>query len=331
MTEEVSEVIGKCFHFEDHLDSWPFPGIDSTLPLADYQEKYTTLVAENKKMLDEFNVQRAKLKELFLTKEGDVKRLTNNNEELRAQLEECQNRIILLELEKERELEEVASLKAFVQETINESRDEDDTKRLLLEIEKLRRENTRLHEVVAKHESNTLAPVINQVKKFALKIGSDQGASTDTAPAIEKGQKYAQEDAEVLRSLVEPLEEEIKALKEKLRSTDDDLQKYVAAGSGASPVDSPTCSKCMEWELEASTKGERVVTLEKQVTRLHEDLERESRLRGELEREWQEKKEQHKEALKELTDQLQKSEEQMFHLTVRRFYFLFIESVSLTS
>lgn len=125
----------------------------------------------------------------------------------------------------------------------------------------------------------------------------------------------AQEDAEVLRSLVEPLEEEIKALKEKLRSTDDDLQKYVGANN-SSPVHSPTCSKCMEWELEASTKSQRVDTLDKQVVRLHEDLERESRLRGELEKEWQEKKEQHKAALTDLTEQLKKSEEQMFLLTV---------------
>ncbi|KAJ9599673.1 hypothetical protein L9F63_026479, partial [Diploptera punctata] len=36
----------------------------------------------------------------------------------------------------------------------------------------------------------------------------------------------AQEDAEVLRSLVIPLEEEIQALKEKLRYTDQQLRKY---------------------------------------------------------------------------------------------------------
>lgn len=118
----------------------------------------------------------------------------------------------------------------------------------------------------------------------------------------------------MLRSLVEPLEEEIKALKEKLRSTDDELQKFV--GPKIETAEGSSCVKCMEWELEAATKGQQVETLDKQVARLHEDLERESRLRGELEKEWQEKKEQHKEALTELTDQLKKSEEQMFLLTV---------------
>lgn len=36
----------------------------------------------------------------------------------------------------------------------------------------------------------------------------------------------AQEDAEVLRSLVVPLEEEIRALKEKLRAADEQIQQY---------------------------------------------------------------------------------------------------------
>lgn len=51
-------------------------------------------------------------------------------------------------------------------------------------------------------------------------------------------QIQAQEDAEVLRSLVIPLEEEIKALKEKLRSSDEENQKYrTAANCGASSAD----------------------------------------------------------------------------------------------
>lgn len=153
-------------------------------------------------MRDEFNTQRAKLKELFLQKESDVNRMATSNDELRGQLDECRNRIVLLELEKERELEEVASLKAFVQETINESRDEDDTRKLLREIERLRRENVRLNEVVVRHESNALGPVINQVKKFALKIGTDQSQNLESAPnssassaddsgaTLRKGNKY---------------------------------------------------------------------------------------------------------------------------------------------
>lgn len=47
----------------------------------------------------------------------------------------------------------------------------------------------------------------------------------------------AQEDAEVLRSLVIPLEEEIKALKEKLRATDEELQRTRSSGSaGVAPL-----------------------------------------------------------------------------------------------
>lgn len=43
---------------------------------------------------------------------------------------------------------------------------------------------------------------------------------------LEQSMKKAQEDVEVMRSLVLPLEEEIKALKDKLRSTDEQLQVY---------------------------------------------------------------------------------------------------------
>jgi hypothetical protein len=46
----------------------------------------------------------------------------------------------------------------------------------------------------------------------------------------------AQEDAEVLRSLVVPLEQEIKALKDKLRSTDEQLQWYQAHSQVLTPM-----------------------------------------------------------------------------------------------
>lgn len=43
---------------------------------------------------------------------------------------------------------------------------------------------------------------------------------------LEQSMKRAQEDAEVLRSLVLPLEEEIKVLKDKLRTADDQLRLH---------------------------------------------------------------------------------------------------------
>lgn len=56
----------------------------------------------------------------------------------------------MMEMERERELEDVASLKAFVQATINGSEDEGEHQRLIKEIERLRRENAKLNEVVIK-------------------------------------------------------------------------------------------------------------------------------------------------------------------------------------
>ena len=53
-------------------------------------------------------------------------------------------------------------------------------------------------------------------------------ASTESSgdDYLEQSMKRAQEDVEVLRSLVLPLEEEIKALKDKLRNTDEQLRVY---------------------------------------------------------------------------------------------------------
>jgi len=51
-------------------------------------------------------------------------------------------------------------------------------------------------------------------------------ADTSGEDYLEQSMKRAQEDVEVLRSLVLPLEEEIKALKDKLRFMDEQLRVY---------------------------------------------------------------------------------------------------------
>lgn len=158
----------------------------------------------------------------------------------------------------------------------------------------------------------------------------------------------AQEDAEVLRSLVVPLEEEIKALKEKLRSTDEELQKHgkikesqqsalvglmnenqsnveemdtsnemQKSMSSSTVVESglPPCEMCHNYEThliqsQNSLRDERqkIVNAEKSIERLREELKREAALRQDLEVQWQEKRELHKEEVQGLTVQLKKCE-----------------------
>lgn len=79
------------------------------------------------------------------------------------------------------------------------------------------------------------------VTKLARKVGSLTNSTPSPSPSpsvttvndtsnqddyLEQSMKKAQEDVEVMRSLVLPLEEEIKVLKDKLRTTDEQLQVY---------------------------------------------------------------------------------------------------------
>lgn len=143
----------------------------------------------------------------------------------------------------------------------------------------------------------------------------------------------------MLRSLVVPLEEEIKALKEKLRATDEELQSFRGGPASDSaivgllkdtqPPKEPKsavdgnlpCEMCKNYEMQLvqaqenvrkeQTKTEQVM---KQVERVKEDLDREAVLRRELEAQWQEKREQHKNEVVSLTEHIKKTEDSFAHL-----------------
>lgn len=143
----------------------------------------------------------------------------------------------------------------------------------------------------------------------------------------------AQEDAEVLRSLVVPLEEEIKALKEKLRTTDEELQTYRGATKSVNesalvgmiserdksdPNPAASCATCADY-LSKITKVEGEIVEEKRmhestkrdVLRLKEDLDREGALRQDLEEQWQEKREIHKLEVEKLTEKVENGEREV--------------------
>lgn len=148
----------------------------------------------------------------------------------------------------------------------------------------------------------------------------------------------AQEDAEVLRSLVVPLEEEIKALKEKLRTTDQELQGFrgvsksqnesalvgmLKVAHSQQDINDPSisdvhCKSCAE-HLSQVTKVENDFDEEKRshestkrdVQRLKEDLDREGALRRDLEEQWQEKREIHKREVEKLTEKVENGEREV--------------------
>lgn len=139
----------------------------------------------------------------------------------------------------------------------------------------------------------------------------------------------------MLRSLVVPLEEEIKALKEKLRTTDDELQQcQKSANITPRPIESalvgmltpssdqpptpstvPSCTECpahltrIEQLTTELTESHSVADrLRKDVDRLKEQLDREASLRRDLEQQWQDKREAHKYEVQSLQERVTRTE-----------------------
>ncbi|KZC14495.1 Rab GTPase-binding effector protein 1, partial [Dufourea novaeangliae] len=312
---------------------------DSTINMngsEDLQQKVDKLELENVKMREEFNVQRAKLKELFLQREEEFKRRLRDNtclqEEiarLKNELDEAKTQLVVADLkvqndmliEKRKAQEEIASLQQVIHETVEESscsRKQLDTEvsKLKMTLSKLQEENTLLKSQLPREPpvdgpqislstvTKTIArKVVSQLGADALSLGPDN---------LEESMRKAQEDAEVLRSLVVPLEEEIKALKEKLRSTDDELQKCKEAQTLKRQQESgsfePVCDMCANYEaqlvkMQATAKDfeRQLLDSERMLQVQKEDLAKEVEFRKEMEEKWNEKKEEHKIKVAELT------------------------------
>lgn len=142
-----------------------------------------------------------------------------------------------------------------------------------------------------------------------------------------------------------PLEEEIKALKEKLRTTDDELQAFrtvqqptesalvgmlneqkpVCASSILNSEESallnqsidgarscPTCqmnqSQLEQTQSEVADQKRSSALLCKDIERFKEELDREAVLRRDLEEQWQEKREAHKREVQSLTERITSAE-----------------------
>ncbi|PBC32559.1 Rab GTPase-binding effector protein [Apis cerana cerana] len=301
----------------------------------DLQEKINRLELENVKMREEFNVQRAKMKELFLQKEEELKRrlqdntgLQKENAKLKNELDEAKSQLVVADLkiqndiliEKRKAQEEIASLQRVIHETMEESscsRKQLDTEltKLKMTLSKLQEENALLKSQLPRDPpldgpqislstvTKTIArKVVSQLGADALSLGPDN---------LEESMRKAQEDAEVLRSLVVPLEEEIKALKEKLRATDDELQKCKETQlqkKQESSSSESTCDMCANYEAQLVKMQATAKDLEKQqldsermLQMQKEDLAKEVEFRKEMEEKWNEKKEELKIKVAELT------------------------------
>ncbi|XP_034949636.1 rab GTPase-binding effector protein 1 isoform X2 [Chelonus insularis] len=307
----------------------------TTQNIEDPQTMLERLQSENAHLREEFNVQRAKMKELFLQKEEELKRKLKENAELqeerdklKSELDEGKMQLAITSLELENYItmnthqvqEEIVSLQQVIQDTMQESQCtreqlEMELRKLRTHISKLNEENAFLKTQLTK-EGSSDGPQISLstvTKTLARKVVSQLGADTlSLGPEhLEENMRKAQEDAEVLRSLVVPLEEEIKALKEKLRSTDDELQKYKELQHQKrteSDSTEPTCDMCINYEAQLVKMQTTAKDLEKQLNDTErmlqaqrEELVKEVEFRKEMEEKWNEKKEEHKIKVTELT------------------------------
>lgn len=161
-----------------------------------------------------------------------------------------------------------------------------------------------------------------------------------------------------------PLEGEIKALKEKLRTADEEIQKLrLAAGvSNATetahtsalvgmlnesksnqsdetaepsttlePTDEPQpsaddCQLCKNYESQLVNAQAEKDTLRKDIERFNEELAKEAALRHDLENKWQEKRDKYNEQVQQLTKKVDYNEKEMAAL--QRHYTAFKEEVN---
>ncbi|XP_034479234.1 rab GTPase-binding effector protein 1 [Drosophila innubila] len=323
---------------------------------ATYQRKLELLQTDMRKMQNEFNTQRAKMKELYMQKEAERK-------QLQEELDELKTHVMVADLKSENEMqlkdiraqEEISSLQQLVQDTIEESA----TYKAELErvkLEQLRQQQQQLHQMQMQQpaeQSGGLAPhVLNQVKKTlgsVRKLGSDslnnsfqQESPEGSLRGIAKNnvKQYAAEDAEMMHSIVEQLQEEMKALKEKLRETDEQLQaKSVMADhnqeatstknedgdaihkSTSTDLIVSTCSSCSTLEQHSEELSERVKqqkkqldAIQKQLVESREQLSKEAALRNDLENQWQAKREAHKSEVQNLREQSKNNEYQLLNM-----------------
>ncbi|RZF36695.1 hypothetical protein LSTR_LSTR010556 [Laodelphax striatellus] len=248
---------------------------------------------EKQLMRAEFGQQRAKMKELFLQKEEELKRgssehnkLLEEIENLKAELNDAQTQVTVTRLDlearldeqKQRNQAEITSLQQLVSDTLEESsRYDEEVKRLRRANEQLvaelragagvssagarggdaatseggpqqlltvpgamittlaRKVVSQLGSATAPDSLSSSAVVTAGLSSSSATLSASSSPVTSQQPpsgpdsleeSMRKVNKYAQEDADVLRSLVIPLEEEINALKDKLRTADQQLRQY---------------------------------------------------------------------------------------------------------
>ncbi|XP_043645368.1 rab GTPase-binding effector protein 1 [Drosophila teissieri] len=312
---------------------------------ATSQHKLSHLQNEMRKMQNEFNTQRAKMRELYIQKEAEVSQSQQERRQLQAELDELKTHLMVADLKSQNELqlkdlkaqEEISSLQQLVQDTIEESAHyKGELERHRLELVKYQQIHQLAQQPQAESSGGIAPQVLNQVKKTlgsVRKLGTDSLNSSfqqdeDTrASSKGNGKQYAPEEAEMMHSIVEQLQEEMKALKVKLREQDEQLQAKSASDESAlhkstsMDVANSACESCSSAEKKSeelsahiNKQQKQVDLLQKQLVESRETLVKEAALRKDLEDQWQEKRESHKSEVQSLRDQAKTNEQRLLDM-----------------
>ncbi|XP_037091001.1 rab GTPase-binding effector protein 2-like [Pollicipes pollicipes] len=232
------------------------------------------LERQRKAMEEDFGKRRAKFKEMFLLKEEELKQQQERVSQLQRELDDSRTQLAVaevtfenqLDVERRKHAEEIASIQHLEKEQASSSL-EDHTLRHQAEIRQLRAQLRQLQqqqqqllqqpaEEAAGFGPHVLTAVTKQLaKKITLGGAVTSAAGTQASPLgsqenLDQSMRRAQEDTEMMRSLVIPLEEEIQALKQKLRDTDAQLQVQLTAREQLIRADQLLAQLCAGGRLE---------------------------------------------------------------------------------
>ncbi|KAK7487813.1 hypothetical protein BaRGS_00020954 [Batillaria attramentaria] len=217
------------------------------------QEQLKQLEKEKKDLEADFGVKRARFKELFLQKEAalkeqneelekwkaEVKKLHAEMSTLQQEMDDIKTAAAMSEQAKGDEIDsirqhyeqEISSMQQLLGEASQEAQMstaaqyENERMNLVKLNEKYEEEIQELRSKLSQErEGNFLASVAKSLKR----VGGVSGSSTPNLSMehenLEDSMRKAQEDAQILKSVVLPLEEEIKTLREQLKRAEQKLQ-----------------------------------------------------------------------------------------------------------
>ncbi|XP_060582022.1 rab GTPase-binding effector protein 1-like [Ruditapes philippinarum] len=215
--------------------------------LEDSERKLLKLKEENEA---DFGQKRARFRELFMQKEAELKadkdRVTKLEQELKetkSELEDIKTAVAVSEANKEEEIakvrrqceQEIQTMQALLKEAAEEA-SSSTAAQYESERAKLKELNENYEEEIQSIRSRLsqerqldkgkgfLSSVADIVSRGTASLNPASSDSNTEAESLEEDMRKAQQDAEILKSVVLPLEQEIESLKQKLRKQTDNVR-----------------------------------------------------------------------------------------------------------